>query len=240
MLTPPAGASRCERLLGTSFILSDGDEVFVRPSDWSLPNAHVTGERQFPLETVRFALDLEFNSVRGLRTLSIGEGWSGLLPALRSHGADAVAVDLWYGARAFPLFRTGRELSEYVDRQRSCLIAASGHALPFADDSFDLVLSHFLLHHLRIDAYAGDPDPKTPAVLFLKEAGRVLKPGGRAVITQCGSPAEERPGLEEHLRLALNPELFGWRIEEDAVTITDLRNQEPLRIDIMRVTITRK
>lgn len=47
---------------------------------------------------------------------------------------------------------------------------AAGEALPFASDSFDLVLSHEVLEHVRDDR------------LSVREIVRVLRPGGRAVI----------------------------------------------------------
>lgn len=47
---------------------------------------------------------------------------------------------------------------------------ADGHSLPFPDDSFDLVISSFALHHWD--------DP----VRILDEMGRVLRPGGRYYI----------------------------------------------------------
>jgi ubiquinone/menaquinone biosynthesis C-methylase UbiE len=51
---------------------------------------------------------------------------------------------------------------------------ADAEALPFEDDTFDLVIGHAVLHHL----------PDVPAALA--EAYRVLKPGGRMVI--AGEP----------------------------------------------------
>ncbi|WP_263808601.1 class I SAM-dependent methyltransferase [Salinibacter sp.] len=64
------------------------------------------------------------------------------------------------------------------------------HALPFEDDSFDVVLLHLLLSVL--------PDPGA----VLAEAARVLAPGGRISIYDKFLPPETPPSL---LRRALNP-----------------------------------
>jgi ubiquinone/menaquinone biosynthesis C-methylase UbiE len=54
---------------------------------------------------------------------------------------------------------------------------ADGHFLPFPDDSFDLVVSSFALHHWD--------DP----LRILDEMGRVLRPGGRYYIADlCREP----------------------------------------------------
>lgn len=54
---------------------------------------------------------------------------------------------------------------------------ADGHSLPFADDSFDLVVSSFALHHWD--------DP----LRILDEMGRVLRPGGHYYIADlCREP----------------------------------------------------
>ena len=64
------------------------------------------------------------------------------------------------------------------------------HALPFADDTFDVVLLHLLLSVL--------PDPETVAA----EAARVLAPGGRISIYDKFLPEGTSPSL---LRRVLNP-----------------------------------
>jgi SAM-dependent methyltransferase len=53
---------------------------------------------------------------------------------------------------------------------------ADAEALPFEDESFDLVIGHAVLHHI--------PDVE----LTMREVLRVLKPGGRFVF--CGEPTE--------------------------------------------------
>lgn len=55
--------------------------------------------------------------------------------------------------------------------QRSAqVVCAAGEALPFPDESFDIVLSHEVLEHVQDDRLA------------VQEMARVLRPGGRAII----------------------------------------------------------
>lgn len=60
-------------------------------------------------------------------------------------------------------------------------------ALPFADATFDVVLSSMMLHHL----------PRTARSDGAREMQRVLKPGGRVLAVDFGRP--KRPGLIAHL-----------------------------------------
>jgi|SRR5215471_2443346 len=61
-------------------------------------------------------------------------------------------------------------------------------ALPFDDESFDVVLSTLMLHHL----------PPKARQTCAREIRRVLKPGGRALVVDFGSSAKKK-GLVGHL-----------------------------------------
>jgi SAM-dependent methyltransferase len=63
---------------------------------------------------------------------------------------------------------------------------AAAEALPFADASFDIVLCRFTAHHWQ-NLEAG-----------LRQARRVLKPGGRAVFIDSIAPADR--ALDTHLQ----------------------------------------
>ena len=63
-------------------------------------------------------------------------------------------------------------LAAPITTGRAALCAASGSALPFPDGSFDAVYTFWLLEHV------GEPVP------ILREAGRVLQPGGRLYCTE--------------------------------------------------------
>ena len=71
-----------------------------------------------------------------------------------------------------------------------------GQALPLPDDSFDAVILHLVV--------AVIPDP----VACLREAARVLRPGGRAVVFDKFLRDDERPSLKRRLLNAMAKPLF--------------------------------
>jgi ubiquinone/menaquinone biosynthesis C-methylase UbiE len=96
----------------------------------------------------------------GDRILEVGSGAHGLVFALGTGlgvGIDPLAAEY---RRMFPKIQEG-----------SNTVAAQGEELPFADSTFDIVLSDNVIDH------AFDP------VQILHEIARVLKPGGRLFFT---------------------------------------------------------
>jgi ubiquinone/menaquinone biosynthesis C-methylase UbiE len=82
---------------------------------------------------------------------------------------------------------TGLDISEtaiskaqanYGDRAK--FYAGDAHAMPFTDESFDLVVGRAILHHLELD-------------LALKEIRRVLRPAGKAIFVE---PLGDNPGAK--------------------------------------------
>jgi ubiquinone/menaquinone biosynthesis C-methylase UbiE len=65
----------------------------------------------------------------------------------------------------------------------------SAQALPFPDDSFDLVTSTLMLHHI--------PKPARPGAAA--EMLRVLKPGGRALVVDFATSSEVGGGIFHRL-----------------------------------------
>src|SRR6266404_4083022 len=93
-----------------------------------------------------------------LRILEVGSGAAGITAFLKF---PVVGVDT-----AFE--RTEPFATPYLSR-----IEASADALPFADESFDVVLSLEMLEHVPAEA--------RPVVL--RELFRALRPGGRMIVT---------------------------------------------------------
>lgn len=65
------------------------------------------------------------------------------------------------------------------------LVAGSGSRLPFADESFDLVLAAHVLRHLDGEGF----------IRLLVEARRVLRPGGLLAVWDYTAPDPKHPGL---------------------------------------------
>ena len=106
----------------------------------------------------------DFAAARGLRILEIGCG-------LGTDGAQFAKADAYYTGidlteAAIDLARKRFEYSGLPGEFR----IADAENLDFADESFDLVYSHGVLHHTPDTARA------------VQEIHRVLKPGGRAIV----------------------------------------------------------
>jgi SAM-dependent methyltransferase len=106
----------------------------------------------------------DFASARGLKVLEIGCGLGTDGAQFAEAGADYTGVDLTDAA--VKLARKRFELFDLPGKFQT----ADAENLDFADDSFDLVYSHGVLHHT----------PETGKAI--QEIHRVLRPGGRAVV----------------------------------------------------------
>jgi ubiquinone/menaquinone biosynthesis C-methylase UbiE len=190
LLSMDATASDCSRFLAPPFEFQMSkrletpshipDDVFVStspPHYRSYVMAHITGERHFPLDTVLQVLKLnQTKRMDKKKVLSIGEGYSGLLPWLRRYGAEPIGLDLIYHLTRFPTRKAQDEINSFTIENSGYLIAGDGRYLPFANESFDAIFSSFVFHYMLTVA---NRDPYS-AITMLQEAARVLKVGGEA------------------------------------------------------------
>jgi ubiquinone/menaquinone biosynthesis C-methylase UbiE len=118
-----------------------------------------------------------------------------LAPSLELTGIDVDAEMIERAQR-----KADRRLGSAAMR-RPRFVVADAAALPFADESVDLVVSSFAVHHI--------PDRHAAR----SEIMRVLKPGGRALIWDIVSPhgepeqaasAHGHPAPEQHVMNALS------------------------------------
>ncbi len=130
------------------------------------------GSRRFYelVETHRYAKEwhipaaANFAGARGLKVLEIGCGLGTDGAQFAKTGADYTGVDLTEAA--VELARKRFELFDLAGKFQT----ADAENLEFADESFDLVYSHGVLHHT--------PD----TTRAIREIYRVLRPGGRAIV----------------------------------------------------------
>ena len=120
---------------------------------------------QLPLERRALRAALELVSPRsGERLLDVATGTGALLGELierQPHPAGAIGID-----------RSATMLDRVPDLPEGWTVAqADARALPFPDDTFDVVTATYILHIL-------DPSARAAVV---GEVARVLRPGGRAV-----------------------------------------------------------
>jgi SAM-dependent methyltransferase len=150
------------------------DSIAGNVAYWTRQNADYTdpsAERAWRGETVRWgmfgveeaALGSPLGDVRGLDVVELGCGTAYFSARLARMGARAVGVDPTPAQLA-----TARRMQD-VTGVRFALIEAAAERLPLADGSFDLAISEY-----GASLWA-DPG------LWVPEAARVLRPGGRLV-----------------------------------------------------------
>ncbi len=122
------------------------------------------------------------------RMLDIGTGTGRIAQLLASRAEHVVGLD-----RSPEMLRLARARLQDLPAHHWELVQGDFNALPFADDTFDTVVLHQVLHYAHEPIYA------------LQEAARVVRPEGRVVIVDLA--AHERDELRErhaHARLGFS------------------------------------
>jgi ubiquinone/menaquinone biosynthesis C-methylase UbiE len=126
---------------------------------------------------VRFSEDLLVQSPLGERILDLGTG-TALIPielCRRSPSGHVTAIDL--AQHMLTLARRNVARAGYSDR--ITLEAVDAKAMPYADASFDAVISNSIVHHV--------PDPRA----VLTEVQRVTASGGLIFLRDLSRPPNE-------------------------------------------------
>jgi 2-polyprenyl-3-methyl-5-hydroxy-6-metoxy-1,4-benzoquinol methylase len=109
----------------------------------------------------------QLGSVRGLRVLEVACGRGGFVKELSRNGAQVTGCDFSLAA-----LRVGKKkLQAPGNGTLAALIQGDAQALPFADESFDLVVSCETIEHV--------PDVRKA----LREMWRVARPGAKLFLT---------------------------------------------------------
>jgi ubiquinone/menaquinone biosynthesis C-methylase UbiE len=144
---------------------------------------------------------------RESRVLDIGCGRGAVLTLVAGHltTGRAVGIDLWRGSdqSGNSALATRRNAeAEHVDG-RVDVCTADMRALPFADGTFDLIVSNIAIHNVP------GRDNRARAI---DEAVRVLRPGGRLMVADIFSAPEYRARLDALGLQAVEQRNLGWRM----------------------------
>jgi ubiquinone/menaquinone biosynthesis C-methylase UbiE/predicted GIY-YIG superfamily endonuclease len=149
-------------------------------------------------------------------TLDIATGGGHVAKALSPHVSHVFATDITPS-----MLRTAREHLGTAAIENVSFVVADAEDLPFLEDSFDAVTCRIAPHHF--------PDPQQ----FIREAARVLKPGGRFLLVDNIVPEDAALGTfynhleklrdESHVRCASSRE---WETWMQAAGFTVVRSQE--------------
>jgi ubiquinone/menaquinone biosynthesis C-methylase UbiE len=151
----------------------------------------------------------------GERVLDVGCG-TGTLAVAAARQAPGVRVT-GLDADASILSRARRKAAR--ERVEIGFDEGTATALPYADASFDVVLSSLLFHHLPDDGKRS-----TAAELV-----RVLRPGGRLVVADLGRPRDP------FMRVAVRSTVL---LDGSATTSLNVRGELPDVLEAAGVTVT--
>lgn len=140
----------------------------------------------------------------GARALDVGAGSGFLTEALLAAGARVDAVDA-----------SARMVDEIRRRHGVEARVADAERLPYADAAFDAALANMCLHHVERPAVA------------LREMARVLRPGGRVVVTDLDAHTHEFLRAEHHDR---------WMGFERADVVKWLRDAGLVDVEVVDAT----
>ena len=142
----------------------------------ALSSAFFGGERRIRERLLKHA-----GLGEGERVLDVGCGTgtaSFLMAEQVGVNGEVVGIDL-----SEKMLERGRRKQENIEVRNVTFLRANAEDIPFPDDSFDKVTFFAVLHEMNHDG----------RINALKEVCRVLKPGGRVLISDLGVP-ETRMG----------------------------------------------
>lgn len=154
------GATAGLTILATGFFLSFVYYQFhdrggaMQRKLWRLTLKHLDGYGQLTGD----ALDI-----------GTGNGSLAVISAMENTKLRVIGIDLWEPQWEYSLDDCRRNAQRAGVTERCTFQRASAHALPYPNETFDYVMSHFVFHEVKVA-----PDKRT----VVEEALRVLRKGG--------------------------------------------------------------
>jgi arsenite methyltransferase len=152
----------------------------------------------------RLLKELHLRGDERVLDMGCGRGAVLLAAAQRVPRGQAIGVDLWKTAdqsgNSMDVTRRNAALEGVADRVE--LHTADMRDLPFADGSFDVVVSSLAIHNI--------PDAAGRAKA-IAEAVRVLRPGGQLLIADIRAAGEYRDTLRQVGLADVGTRPLGWR-----------------------------
>jgi len=149
--------------------------------------------------------DLEWRGDERVLDIGCGRGAVLLMAAEHLTTGRAVGVDLWkrkdQSGNSADAARRNAAAEHVADRVE--LHTADMTALPFENDSFDLVVSSIAIHNVRGSA---------GRLKAIDEAVRVLRPGGRLMIADLWATSQYRDRLKDLGLADIARRGLGWRM----------------------------
>jgi demethylmenaquinone methyltransferase/2-methoxy-6-polyprenyl-1,4-benzoquinol methylase/ArsR family transcriptional regulator len=175
-----------------------------------------------PEERVETALREVLGSAPIGALLDLGTGTGRMLELLAPHAERAVGVD-----QSPAMLAVARARLERAGLRNVQLRQGDIYAVPVERDGYDLVVLHQVLHYLDYPARA------------LREAARVLRPGGRLLLVDFAPHTEEN--LREshaHRRLGFGHDEIATYLSDASLDIADHRNLPPLADEGGKLTVS--
>ncbi len=148
------------------------------------PNAAAYGSSQVHAQGADLARLVELTQPQpDWRVLDVATGAGHTAFAFAPIVREVTAVDI-----TTPMLTTARELAGQRGLSHIRFIQAPAEQLPFAHNSFDLVVCRLAAHHFEENGR------------FLSEAARVLKPGGQLALLDNIVPGSRRRGKKADLQ----------------------------------------
>lgn len=162
---------------------------------------------------VEEAIRAMFDSLPLGHMLDIGSGTGRMMELFAEHSDHFTALDTNSEMLRIARAKLATLVPDKFDPDRVEITLGDFNALPLADDSYDTILFHQVLH------YAQNPSR------VIGEAARVLRPGGRMMIVDFSAhDREELRSVHAHARLGFSDKQIEAAFAENGIKLAHKKN----------------